>query len=363
MDSTAKGENKYNEYEYDDGIINWKIKLYINKEEIIIEATDAITMLEIYKNAFTLSSLYEKDDIFKKAKTLENAISFLIHYFENKKINIKKDIKNNCLIIQIKYNIDFFGENIIELSLSKIEIDINLKAQKALDISLKFNKEIIDLKKENTELKQKVKELEIKLNDLTEKFQNIFEKKLETKKLFNNNKSKICETDEEIEFLKKMLPNKKLNLLYRATEHGDSVSTFHSMCDNKGENIVFYKTNKNKKFGGHSCKSWKSSGGWNNDNDDPNFFLFNLTTKKHYKPSDNYFKNHSSLFSHGSYGPIFGPDNWWIGVVNGSGTILGNGYGYEHSGIQHMNINNGGYEFTGESSFTCVEVEVYQVIE
>ena len=185
----------------------------------------------------------------------------------------------------------------------------------------------------------------------------------EIQELFNFNKSRICKTKEEIDFLKKMLPGKKLNLLYRATEHGDSVSTFHSRCDNKGENIVFYKTNKNKKFGGHSCKSWKSSGEWNNDNGDPNFFLFNLTTKKQYKPSDNYFENHSSLYTHSNYGPILGPDNWWIGVVNGSGTILGSGYGYEHSNIQHMNINNSGYEFTGESSFTCVEVEIYQVIE
>lgn len=33
------------------------------------------------------------------------------------------------------------------------------------------------------------------------------------------------------------------------------------------------------------------------------------------------------------------------------------------SNIQHMNINNSGYEFSGESSFTCVEVEIYQVID
>ena len=315
-------------------------------------------MLEIYKNTFTLSSLYEKDILFKKAKSLEKVISFLNHYFEKKTVKIQKDIKNNCLIIQIKYIIDFFGENIIELPLTKIEIDNNIIAQKALDISLKFNKEIITLKNENTELKPKVKELKNKIN-LNEKIHHFFDKVL----LFSNNKSKICETDEEIEFLKSMLPNKKFNLLYRAIDHGDSVATFHSRCDNKGENIVFYKTNKNRKLGGHSCKSWKSSGGWNNDNNDPNFFLFNLTTKKQYKPNDNYFQNHSSLYNHQSHGPILGPDNWWIGVVNGSWTILENGYGYEHSNIQHMNINNSGYEFTGENTFTCVEVEIYQVIE
>lgn len=294
----------------------------------------------------------------KYLKKLKQLIVHFLFYYIILIIKLIKNDNNNTLVIQLKYNIDFFGENLIDFQLTKIEVDSDLKAQKALDISLKCNKEIISLKKENNELKEKIKEIESKLNDLNEKFL-----QLELKLLFNDNKSKICETEEEIIFLKKMLPNKKFNLLYRATEHGDSVSTFHQRCDNKGENIVFYKTQKNRKFGGHSCKSWKSSGGWNNDNDDPNFFLFNLTTKKQYKPSDDYFKTHSSLYSHSNYGPILGPDSWWVGVVNGSGTILGNGYGYEHSNIQHMNINYSGYEFSGENTFTCVEVEVYQVID
>ena len=233
-------------YDYDDGKINWKIKLYKNKEEIVIEVEDIVTMLEIYKNSFNLSSFYEKDDIFKKAKTLDGVFSFLIHNFENKKIAISKNEKN-CLLVQIKYNLDFFGENIIELPLTKIEIDSNIIAQKALDISLNFNKDIITLKKENAELKKEVENLTIKLNDLTGEFHKHL-KEIIIQELFNFNKSKICETEEEIDFLKKMLPGKKLNLLYRATEHGDSVSTFHSKCDNKGENIVFYKTNKNKKL-------------------------------------------------------------------------------------------------------------------
>ena len=126
-------------------------------------------MLEIYKNSFNLSSLYEKDDILKKAKTLDGIFSFLIHNFENKKVKISKS-KNNCLLVQIKYNLDFFGENIIELPLTKIEIDSNIIAQKALDISLNFNKDIIILKKENEELKKEVENLTIKLNDLTGEF-------------------------------------------------------------------------------------------------------------------------------------------------------------------------------------------------
>ena len=58
METKIIKDNK--EYIYDDGKINWKIKLYSKKDEIIIEVNDTITMLEVYKNTFTLSSLYEK---------------------------------------------------------------------------------------------------------------------------------------------------------------------------------------------------------------------------------------------------------------------------------------------------------------
>ena len=82
-------ENKEFEYEYDDKKINWKIKLYKNKTTIIIEVYDTVISLEIYKNTFTLSSLYEKDEIFKKVKTIDSALSFLLYYFDNK-INKKR---------------------------------------------------------------------------------------------------------------------------------------------------------------------------------------------------------------------------------------------------------------------------------
>ena len=218
--------NDIKEYTYDDGRIKWKIKLSMKTDSIIIEIIDIFTMLEGYKNTFTLSSLYEIDQIFKKAKNLNEAFSFLVHNFENKKFKLIKNDEKNNLIVQIKYNIDFFGDNLLELLLSKIEIDNNLKAQKALEISLMYNKEISSLQKENNELKKKVKELESKYKNLEEKFlsyEKVFGKEIEYLKIFNHNKSKICETEEEIEFLKKMLPNKKLNLLYRASEHGDSV--------------------------------------------------------------------------------------------------------------------------------------------
>ena len=198
----TQNKNNIKEYIYDDGKINWKIKLSTKTDSIIIEASDILTMLEAYKNTFTLSSLYKIDKIFEKAKNLNEAFSFLTHNFETKKFKLIKNDEKDNLIIQIKYNIDFFGDNLIVLELSKIEIDNNLKAQKALEISLMCNKEISSLQKENKELKQNIKELELKYNNLNEKFSS-YEKILEIPKLFSYNISKICETEEEIEFLKK----------------------------------------------------------------------------------------------------------------------------------------------------------------
>jgi cell division protein FtsB len=49
------------------------------------------------------------------------------------------------------------------LPLEKIEIDNNIIAQKALNLSLNCHKDIISLKKENNELKQQVKDLTSKI--------------------------------------------------------------------------------------------------------------------------------------------------------------------------------------------------------
>ena len=54
--------------------------------------------------------------------------------------------------------------------------------------------------------------------------------------------SLICTQKNEIDFIKSLLPNKKLILIYRATIDGDSFSTFHSKCDNQGETLTLFET-------------------------------------------------------------------------------------------------------------------------
>ena len=58
--------------------------------------------------------------------------------------------------------------------------------------------------------------------------------------------SLICEQQNEINFLKLLLPNKKITLLYRATQDGDFFKIFHLKCDNQGETKTLCKTTKGR---------------------------------------------------------------------------------------------------------------------
>ena len=66
--------------------------------------------------------------------------------------------------------------------------------------------------------------------------------------IFNEKVSKIVVSNEEINFLKEIIPNSKFSLLYRATIDGDSFKTFHSKVDGKAPTIILFKTSKDKKW-------------------------------------------------------------------------------------------------------------------
>ena len=212
-------------------------------------------------------------------------------------------------------------------------------------------KKIVSLEKGNNELMAKV----IK----HKQYEDYLNKKIEKEKQFQIENSKIVETKEEIEFLNRLLPNKKFKLLYRATKDGDSYNEFHSKVNNKGETITLFKTDKNRKFGGHISKSWNSSSGWQKG--DVSYFLFNFNEKKCYKDKNNYLYNNGQFYCDVNTGPYFygGGGNLCIGK---GGSLLGRDIGYEYQRFTQLSNIKRDYEFSGENRFTCVEIEVYQVI-
>lgn len=72
-------------------------------------------------------------------------------------------------------------------------------------------------------------------------------------------------TKEKIDFIKSniyFIKEFKTNLLYRGTRNGWSPLTFHSLCDNKGPTITFFKAKgTNRTSAGIAYESWDSTSG------------------------------------------------------------------------------------------------------
>ena len=51
-----------------------------------------------------------------------------------------------------------------------------------------------------------------------------------------------------------------MTLIYRASEHGYTSSSFHEHCDDKGPTLIIIKTTGGWIFGGYITKSWSTQG-------------------------------------------------------------------------------------------------------
>ena len=52
--------------------------------------------------------------------------------------------------------------------------------------------------------------------------------------------------------------NSKWDLIYRASEHEYSISSFHQYCDNQGPTLIIIKTTQGWIFGAYITKNWRS---------------------------------------------------------------------------------------------------------
>ena len=63
--------------------------------------------------------------------------------------------------------------------------------------------------------------------------------------------------------LQEWIGDYKWKLLYRASEHGYTVSSFHECCDNKGPTLIVIKNDGGWIFGGYTTQSWSEDGIYN----------------------------------------------------------------------------------------------------
>ena len=221
----------------------------------------------------------------------------------------------------------------------------NYLLKKQLEESLKYNKQY---------------ESEIKLLRSTQKSNSGLESKNIT---FEEQAQQVCvkgdiiHSTQELELITRRINTKlniknsklTLNLLYKATADSDQASAFHEKCDKANRTIVLIETDKNKRFGGFTSKSWK---GDRIEKNDEEAFIFSLDKMKTY---DN-IKGELAIGCYPKFGPIFMGCQIRIydNAFTKGGTTFEKGLNYNTEEDYELN--------GGERNFIVKEIEVYEVI-
>ena len=170
-------------------------------------------------------------------------------------------------------------------------------------------------------------------------------------------KGDIIHSTQELELITRKINTKlniknsklTLNLLYKATADSDQASAFHEKCDKANRTIVLIETDKNKRFGGFTSKSWK---GDRIEKNDEEAFIFSLDKMKTY---DN-IKGELAIGCYPKFGPIFMGCQIRIydNAFTKGGTTFEKGLNYNTEEDYELN--------GGERNFIVKEIEVYEVI-
>ena len=166
-------------------------------------------------------------------------------------------------------------------------------------------------------------------------------------------KGDIIHSSRELELLTRKInkSNRKLtlNLLYKARVDSDRASAFHNKCDGARSTLVLVETDKGKRFGGYTSRTW--SGDCIEKKDDE-AFLFSLDKMMTY----DIIPGEEAIGCYPKYGPIF--MGCQIRIFDNAfakgGTTFEKGLNY---------YTQEDFELTGgEREFNVREIEVYEVI-
>ena len=189
-----------------------------------------------------------------------------------------------------------------------------MKEQNSFDELRKKEEENEMLRKKLEESEKNKKQYEEEINSLRATMKsNVGKKGLSSKNITFEDKSEkirikgsILHSPQELEMISRKINttlttiNKRLtlNLIYKATADSDKASAFHSKCDEANKTLVLIETDKNKRFGGYTSKTWE---GDNIEKKDENAFVFSLDKMQIY----DIIQGEDAIGCYPKYGPVF----------------------------------------------------------
>ncbi len=319
----------------------YKIEMFTSESKIFFKASSLNSIKnEIYENSFSLSQIQE-NRYFKMCENIEEVSLVLLDLFKSNEKKIIEETSEINLLIPI-------NSPLVK------EIIFNLK-QKEKNIEEKVNElyKIIEIQqKEINTLKNEVKELK-QINENRDKRKKEKEKEKEKKK-FLQNSTIIQNEPETVKTIRNWInpnnQNLEFKLLFKMSKDGYNCSDFHRCCDNKGETLLLFETDKNYKFGAYTPLNWVTpASGEVNDPNDNKTFLFSLNQMKKFTKIQG--KNPQTARSQKDYGPLLG---------NGTDLLINKDMRTGWSGNDTFLTNR---ELTnGESGFNVKEIEIFQIL-
>ena len=266
-----------------------------------------------FESEFSLKDLIAENKVFLIFENIDEVID-----------NLRLVIENENLSLFLDMNYDFYFEFFIDINGNKKQVRLLIEPlnedskKKMAERIQQQNKQIEKLEKKNQKLENDYKNLydSIKKNYIVQnQFNNIVYKAPNPKNLSVD--SKIIKTEEEIDFIKKIIKEKKfqklgfnpnnfsLNLIYRATRDGDMGQNFHKLCDGLSPILLLIKTTHNVRFGGYTETYFEGTKEYLGKKDD-NAFIFSLDKKKYYEIE----KGENAILCYINYGPVFYGKNY-----------------------------------------------------
>ena len=336
MNEAPTANNKENHFEIVSNEKKYDLKITINKDYIIIEASCINSLQkETYQNSFSFSDM-QKYKYFKICESLDEAYLLLSESANSKDIKLIQNSKNEITII-IPINNALIKEISFQLKIK--EKNIEDKVNELFIVIEKQQKEIDVMKKEIEELKTyKKKEVEEK-------------EKFEEKFMLKN--SLILNKNDEEAIRDWINPNKnlKFKLLFRMSRDGSNCSDFHRFCDDKGETLLLFKTDTNCRFGAYTPLKWVTPPPNQTEINDPSdnlTFLFSLNKMKKFTKIPG--KDPQTARSQKNYGPLLG-----AATDLGISPDMRTGWSGNLTYLTNYELTN------GKSSFNLSEIEVYKV--
>ena len=266
-----------------------------------------------FESEFSLKDLIAENKVFLIFENIDEVID-----------NLRLVIENENLSLFLDMNYDFYFEFFIDINGNKKQVRLLIEPlnedskKKMAERIQQQNKQIEKLEKKNQKLENDYKNLydSIKKNYIVQnQFNNIVYKAPNPKNLSVD--SKIIKTEEEIDFIKKIIKEKKfqklgfnpnnfsLNLIYRATRDGDMGQNFHKLCDGLSPILLLIKTTHNVRFGGYTETYFEGTKEYLGKKDD-NAFIFSLDKRKYYEIE----KGENAILCYINYGPVFYGKNY-----------------------------------------------------